>query len=303
MLARLRAGQTASCIKLNLSDARVAEIAAACGFDCIWLDMEHVPNSIEAMRIRFAAKVHDVDALIRTRRGSYSDLVLPLEMDGSGIIGAARDECKGCKANRLADPVSSHRPTGAGWWQRGWCLYEATTEEYIAHANRERFVIIQIEDPEPLAELDEIASVEGIDMLFTARVIWRQGIGQPGKFDDARIADARRRIAAAAKKHGKFAGTVGSIASLPALVELGYQFISVGADVVGLREYFSKIASSFGTGTVAPSASVYGAEVTSKQHTSDCSSHSEVSMSLVPDPNNIRLGSLGMVDANGHPYS
>ena len=258
VLAKLRAGHTASCIKLNLSDARVAEIAAACGFDCIWLDMEHVPNSIEAIENQVrAAKIHDVDALIRTRRGSYSDLILPLEMDGSGImvphVMSAED------AKRIAWQTRFHpigrRALDGGNADGAYCA--ATTEEYIAHANRERFVIIQIEDPEPLAELDEIASIEGIDMLFFGPGDFSQGIGRPGQFDDPRITDARQRIATAAKKHGKFAGTVGSMASLPGLVELGYQFISVGADVVGLREYFSKIASSFGSGPAAPSASVY----------------------------------------------
>lgn len=258
VLRTLRAGQTASCIKLNLADPRVAEIAAAGGFDCIWVDMEHVPNSIEVIENQIrAAKIHNVDTLVRTRRGSYSDLVLPLEMDGSGImvphVMSAKD------AKQIAWQTRFHpigrRALDGGNADGAYCA--ATTEEYIAHANQERFVIIQIEDPEPLAELDEIALVEGIDMLFFGPGDFSQGIGQPGKFDDPRIADARQRIAAAAKKHGKFAGTVGSIASLPSLVELGYQFISVGADVVGLREYFSKIASSFGSGPAAPIASVY----------------------------------------------
>ena len=44
VLAKMRAGKVATCVKLNLTDARVAEIAAMCGFDCIWLDQEHVPN-------------------------------------------------------------------------------------------------------------------------------------------------------------------------------------------------------------------------------------------------------------------
>ena len=41
VLRRLRAGSPASCTKLNLTDARAAEIACQSGFDCIWLDNEH----------------------------------------------------------------------------------------------------------------------------------------------------------------------------------------------------------------------------------------------------------------------
>jgi 4-hydroxy-2-oxoheptanedioate aldolase len=49
VLARLRAGEVASCFKINLSDPRAVEIAAMSGFDCLWTDMEHVPNGWEAI--------------------------------------------------------------------------------------------------------------------------------------------------------------------------------------------------------------------------------------------------------------
>ena len=44
VLRKMRAGKVATCVKLNLLDPRVAEIAGMCGFDCIWIDMEHVPT-------------------------------------------------------------------------------------------------------------------------------------------------------------------------------------------------------------------------------------------------------------------
>jgi len=44
VLARLRAGKVVLCLKVNLADARVAEIAGISGYDCIWTDMEHVAN-------------------------------------------------------------------------------------------------------------------------------------------------------------------------------------------------------------------------------------------------------------------
>src|SRR5436190_4646792 len=87
VLAKLRSGKIASCTKLNLADARVAEIAAMSGIDCIWNDREHVPNTLNdiANQIR-AAKAHDVDTIVRVPRGSYSELIWPLEMDAAGIM-------------------------------------------------------------------------------------------------------------------------------------------------------------------------------------------------------------------------
>ena len=56
------------------------------------------------------------------------------------------------------------RPLDGGYADGGYCMIPA--EEYIKQANHERFVIVQIEDPEPLGELEEIVSLDGIDMLF-----------------------------------------------------------------------------------------------------------------------------------------
>ena len=44
VLKKMREGKVATCTKINLSDLRNCEIAAMCGFDCIWVDMEHIPN-------------------------------------------------------------------------------------------------------------------------------------------------------------------------------------------------------------------------------------------------------------------
>ena len=70
VLQKLRAGQVANCIKMSLADPRAAEIAALCGFDCIWLDMEHVPTNLIDMENQVrAAKAYNVDTLVRVARG------------------------------------------------------------------------------------------------------------------------------------------------------------------------------------------------------------------------------------------
>ena len=87
VLRQMRAGKVATCVKLNLSDPRNAEIAAMCGFDCVWIDLEHVPNNMTCVEdtVR-AAKIHDVDVLTRVSKGCYSDMVRPLEGDSAGIM-------------------------------------------------------------------------------------------------------------------------------------------------------------------------------------------------------------------------
>ena len=78
VLRQMRNGKVATCTKLNLSDPRAAEIAALCGFDCIWIDLEHVPNNMKDVEdaVR-AAKIYDVDVLTRVSKGCYSDMCRP----------------------------------------------------------------------------------------------------------------------------------------------------------------------------------------------------------------------------------
>lgn len=246
VLAKLRAGKVASCTKVNLLDARVVEIAAMAGFDCIWTDMEHIPNDWSAIEKQvLAAKAYNTDLLVRISRGGYSDYIRPFEMDATGImvphIMSLKDAKEVVRMTRF-HPIG-RRPLDGGNADGAYCMLEL--DDYLHQANHERFVIVQIEDPEPLDELDEIAALDGIDMLFFGPGDFSQGIGAPGKFDHPLIETTRKRIAEVAIANNKFAGTVGSLANIDELINMGYRFISVGADVLALANYFRDIVKGF----------------------------------------------------------
>lgn len=242
VLRQMRAGKVATCTKLNLADPRAAEIAAMCGFDCIWLDLEHVPNNMQDVEnaVR-AAKIYDVDTLTRVSKGCYSDLVRPLEGDSTGIMVPhlmSLEEAKQIVYYTKFHPIG-RRPLDGGNADGAYCLVDAN--DYLRQANEERFTVVQIEDPEPLAELEEICALPGIDMLFFGPADFSQGIGDPNG-SDPRIDEARALVAKTARKHGKFAGTVGSPDNFDRLVAMGYTFINCGADVIALWQYFKNIA-------------------------------------------------------------
>lgn len=246
VLRKIRNGEVALCTKLNLSDARNAEIAALCGFDCIWPDFEHVPNSMCALEnIVRAAKIYDVDVLTRVRKGSYSDFINPLEADSTGIMVPHLMSAK--EAKEIVYFTKFHpigrRPLDGGNADGKYCLVDGN--DYMKEANRERFVVVQIEDPEPLKEIDEICSMEGIDMIFFGPADFTQGIGKPCDFNAPELIEARALVAKKARQYGKIAGTVGSLANKDMLIDLGYNFISIGADVVALTQYYKNIVDNF----------------------------------------------------------
>lgn len=244
VLRIMREGGVAISTKCNFSDPREAEIAAACGFDCIWIDLEHVPASITTVgEFVRAAKSFDCDVLTRVGRGSYSDIIRPLEADSTGVMIPhlmSLEDAKKIVYYSKFHPIG-RRPVDGGNSDAGYVCEDM--DAYIKQANEERFVIVQIEDPEPMEELEEICALPGIDMIFFGPADYSQGIGKPFQFNCPEIAEARRRIAETARRHGKFAGTVGGVGNFAELISLGYQFVNVGADVVALQEYFSKTAN------------------------------------------------------------
>jgi 4-hydroxy-2-oxoheptanedioate aldolase len=116
----------------------------------------------------------------------------------------------------------------------------------MRQANAERLVIVQIEDPEPLDELEEIAAIEGIDILFFGPADFSQGIGAPCDFNHPKLVETMRCLPEVARRHGKIAGTVAGLGNRQERIDMGYRFLSVGADVLMLSEGFLQVAAAFG---------------------------------------------------------
>lgn len=263
VLAKLRAGHVVNCFKLNLADARAMEIAAMTGFDCLWTDMEHVANDWSVIEKGiWAAKSQNVDVMVRVARGGYSDYIRPLELDATGIMVPhvmSLADAKAVVRMTRFHPIG-RRPVDGGNADGAYCRIEFT--DYLKQANEQRFVVVQIEDPEALEELDAIAALPGIDMLFFGPGDFSHGIGAPGVWDHPRLLDARRRVVQAALAHGKFAGTVASPANLDELIAMGYRFLNVGADVIGLAQYCNSVMADFTKRPAVVSSSLYGGKST-----------------------------------------
>ena len=247
VLRKLRNGEVAFAFKHNLSDPRVVDIAGRFGFDFVWLCMEHIGNDWSAIESQiYAAKAWDMDVMVRVPRGSYSDCVRPLELDATGImvphIMSLADAKNVVRMTRF-HPVG-RRAVDGGNADGGYCNIDFT--DYLRQANEQRFVAVQIEDPEPLDELDAICALEGIDIIFFGPADFSHSIGAPGQWDHPKLVEARRRVAETATRHGKFASTPASPENVEELIAEGYRAFNTGADVVGLSRYCSDLSSRFG---------------------------------------------------------
>ena len=231
VLEKMRAGKKAISYKVNLGCPRSVEIAAMSGFDAVWICQEHVPTDQFTMEAQIlAAKAHGADCIVRVAKGSYSDYIRPLEADASGIMIPhlmSYEEAREIVHTVRFQPLGL-RPVDGGNADGLYCKLDF--KEYIEFMNRNRLVIVQIEDPEPLSELDKICQLDGIDMIFFGPGDFSHAIGHPAEFNHPEITRVRKLIVETAHKYGKFAGTV-SVPSLEQCYAEGYDFVNGGSDV------------------------------------------------------------------------
>lgn len=252
MLDKMRSGKKVISFKLNFSCPRSAELVAMSGFDAVWICQEHVPTDHSVMEAQImAAKAHDCDTIVRVAKGSYSDYIRPLESDAAGIMIPHLMSL--AEAEEIARTVRFHpigrRPVDGGNADGLYC--KLNFKEYIRFMNENRLIIVQIEDPEPLSELDKICQVPGIDMIFFGPGDFSHAIGHPAEFDHPEVVRARKLVVETAHKYGKFAGTV-SVPSLTQCYAEGFDYVNCGSDVSSLGAKCTEIMNLYNETTAKP---------------------------------------------------
>lgn len=246
VLRENREGQLASCLKINISHPNVVELAGLAGASVVWLCNEHVPNDWQTLEhcIR-AAKIHDMDLIVRVSKGAYSDYIKPFEADASGIMVPHVEDAQ--EAKKIVETCRffplGKRPLDGGNIDGSFC--QTPMAEYLASSNRERFIILQIESPEAVENIGEIAAVEGYDFLLFGPGDYAHRIGCAGDIQHPEVLNARRKVEDAAKKNGKKLFAVGVGGSPKEQLERGYTVACVGSDVWSLGEAFNQIVNRF----------------------------------------------------------
>jgi len=247
LLRELRSGQCPAIAKINLTEPRIIELCGLAGLSAVWLCNEHVANdwfNIEN-QVR-AAKLYDVDSLVRVEKGSYSDYIKPFESDATGII--VPHVTTAAEARHIVEMTRFHplgrRAMDGGNVDGAYC--QIPVVDYITHSNTERLLIFQIESPQALENVEAIAAVAGFDVILFGPGDFSHLIGKPGQVTDAEVVAARKRVAAAAAKAGgKYAMSSGLFGSRAALEEEGYQLFGIGADIIGVGQYFKERMADF----------------------------------------------------------
>ncbi|WP_316980343.1 HpcH/HpaI aldolase family protein [Shumkonia mesophila] len=232
---RLASGKLSVCMSFRqFENVEMVRAVKACGYDSLYVDLEHGRVSPQAAA-QICATALDVGVapLVRVPK-IQSDLVgFVLDGGAMGIIfphidtpELARAAVAACKY-----PPKGHRGFNSAIPQTGYRKWPAVEVREVL--NNETLVICQVESGECVENINEIAAVDGVDILFIGTNDLCADLGIDGQLDSPEVEHAYRATIDACKKYGKYCG-VGGFSGREDLIkkyiEMGGRFISAGAD-------------------------------------------------------------------------
>lgn len=215
---------------VTIGNPDVAEILANLGFDWLVYDTEHGPLSIETVEAMIqATSGTNVVPFIRV---AWNDMVLikrALDVGAYGVVvpwvNNRDDAVKAVKATQY--PPRGVRGTGP----RRCALYGLDTEDYFRKAETEILTIVQIETPEALRNVDEILSVDGVNLFFIGPTDLTTSLGIRGQLNHPKFIEALERVLEAGRRHGVPGGIMAyNDEQVHRALERGFRFIALASD-------------------------------------------------------------------------
>jgi staphyloferrin B biosynthesis citrate synthase len=243
-LERMRAGEVALGMVVRLGrSGDIARIAKATGHDFIFIDAQHAIYNRETIaHIAQAALGCGVTALVRTRGAHDPDTPVLLDGGVAGLVvpdvNTAADARRAVAAVRFA-PIGRRSVAGA---LPHFDFRALPQKEIIATLNRNTLLACMIETVEGLNNVEEIARVDGIDVLHVGCNDLLADMGKPGAFGSPEMIAAVERVMAAAAANNKFSGFGGDRdpERQARFIRAGARFVTTHTDIAYLMAEASR---------------------------------------------------------------
>jgi len=247
ILAKLRAGKVARVCSTGSPIGLFPALAAHFHYDGVWVDAEHrVWDSHEADAMLARHHAADIDCLWRPASKEKNALYRLLEDGATGLMiphVSTPDQARALVQAVKFPPLGDRGLCGGG---RDASFWVGKPDDYVAQANRETFLTVQIETQEALDNIDAIAAVEGVAVLFLGPGDMSLRLGCSAAVTDPTMLEAQKKVAAAARQHSKAWGRpVGSADDARVIINLGAQLVAFGSDFGALHQHLGECSAKF----------------------------------------------------------
>lgn len=246
--ARLEAGELA--LGIGLRQARTVDtgkIMKACGYDWLFIDMEHNSMSVDtAVQISVAAQDAGITPIVRVPGFQHFHATRVLDGGAQGVVIPHVDtaEVAAEMVSNTKYPPIGHRSVTGALAQVDFGSYSVA--EVTPAINDSTLVVVMVETPTAVENVEAIAGTPGVDVVLVGTNDLCMEMGIPGQVGDDRVIAAMERVIGACQSNGVHAGLGGVYdpALMQRYIDMGMRFILSGSDLSFLMAAAKERAST-----------------------------------------------------------
>ena len=225
------------CLGVGLRQSRtvdIGKIMATCDYDWLFIDMEHNSMDIDiASQISVAAQDAGITPIVRVPDFAHHHATRVLDCGAMGVVFPHVENADIAKklVSYCLYPPKGHRSMTGVLPQLDF-KQQAIAD--VAHTiNDNMLIVIMLESPEAIANVDSIAAVDGIDVILIGTNDLCMEMGIPGDYSNPKVKDAYSKVIEACKKYRKTPGMGGVYNEelMSEYINMGMKFILSGSDL------------------------------------------------------------------------
>jgi 2-dehydro-3-deoxyglucarate aldolase len=238
--AKLKRGEVSLGSWMSMAHVSIAEILASAGYEWVVIETEHTAIDVsQVLGLIIAIEGAGAAPFVRL---AWNDPIQCKAVLDSGAAGIIVPMVNTRADAELAVKAAKYPPLGF----RGVGLaraqgYGERFAEYVARANADGLLIVQIEHIDAVNNIDEILAVPGIDGTFIGPYDLSMSMGLPGQLEHPDVVAARERVLAATLVRGLTAGIHlvhpdRALRDVGSFIAAGYRFLALGTDILFLGD-------------------------------------------------------------------
>ena len=225
------------CLGVGLRQSRtvdIGKIMATSGYDWLFIDMEHNSMDIDiASQISVAAQDAGITPIVRVPDFAHHHATRVLDCGAMGVVFPHVENADIAKklVSYCLYPPKGHRSMTGVLPQLDF--KQQPIADVASTINKNMLIVIMLESPEAIDNVDSIAAVDGVDVILIGTNDLCMEMGIPGDYSNPKVKDAYTKVIETCKKYGKTPGMGGVYNEelMSEYIKMGMRFILSGSDL------------------------------------------------------------------------